>query len=651
MITQAHIETLIWSAATIVFIALGSFLVAHFARWFAGRVGLSQTEQSKVYWGFLFASPWIIGFVIFVLGPALASLYYSFTDYKLGQEAGWVGLENYRDLIQASGRDGRNFKRSMYNSLYYAIVGVPLQILAALGMALLLNTTVRGVRLFRLIFYMPVILAGGPAILLAWRYMLSSNGGFINETLIGFSEQFFLFDWFYRGFIFVAEGFNGFFIGLTNGNPTGPLNFFLPALIGAILTLMLLLGDWEAGKRELARRAVEIIVFAIGGLLVAVGIVAEPIAIHWTFIWGLLVLLGWYVNRQRGQILRARMWQIAGLGLIIVGFVLTSVTNPAPDAPDMRLGYLSAMAVSGAAIALTFAPKLNVRLLLAAAGVLGMLTLVQVAPEQFGAGKLGTLVQYLTFQSALDQPYTADYLNDGYMANSVESAWLFGVIVMVMLGVLWLDQRYPRVRQSLLIGALIVFSVIAISSAVDGVRYFQAYEQVAEETGRSTTHFARFREATDAIPEQNHRPKWLDSDLWAKPALILINMWSAGAGMLIFLAALKGVPQSLYEASKVDGASQLQRFFKITLPMISPAMFYNIVIGMIAALQTFEAVYILRTTTTETSLMSAAFYLYQRTFLEANIGEGSAISWLLAIIIVALTVFQFRYSNWVNYEV
>ncbi|MCA9914845.1 MAG: sugar ABC transporter permease, partial [Anaerolineae bacterium] len=367
MITQAHIETLIWSAATIAFIAIGSFLVAQLARWLAGRFGLSMAEQNKVYWGFLFASPWLIGFVIFVLGPALASLYYSFTDYKLGQQPGWVGLENYRDLIQAAGRDGRNFKRAMYNSLYYAIVGVPLQIVAALGMALLLNTTVRGVRLFRLIFYMPVILAGGPAILLAWRYMLSSNGGFVNETLIGLSEKFFLFDWFYRGFIFIAEGFNGFFIGLTNGNPTGPLNFFLPALIGAILALMLLLGDWEPGKRELARRAVEIIVFAIGGLLVAVGIVAEPIAIHWTFIWGMLVLLGWHVNQRSGQLMRARMWQIAGMGLIIIGLIFTVFTNPAPDAPDMRLGYLSAMVAAGVVIALTFIPRLDKRVILISA--------------------------------------------------------------------------------------------------------------------------------------------------------------------------------------------------------------------------------------------------------------------------------------------
>jgi multiple sugar transport system permease protein len=143
----------------------------------------------------------------------------------------------------------------------------------------------------------------------------------------------------------------------------------------------------------------------------------------------------------------------------------------------------------------------------------------------------------------------------------------------------------------------------------------------------------------------------MSSELWAKPSLILITMWSSGAGMLIFLAALKGVPRSFYEAAEVDGATRVQKFMKITLPMISPAMFYNVVIGSIAALQTFDNVYILQTQTTVNSLSSAAFYLFQRTFRQLNVGEGAAMSWILVIIILTLTVLQFRYSrSWVHYE-
>ncbi len=649
MLNQPKIDTLIWAAGTMVFIVIGSILVAQLARWVARRTGLSETEQRKVYWGFLFASPWIIGFVVFVVGPALASLYYSFTNYQLGQSQEWIGLDNYRSLIEATDRNGRNFKRAMFNSLYYAVVGVPLQILAALGMALILNTTVRGVRLFRLIFYMPVILAGGPAILLAWRYMLGDNGGFINVTLSNLAESFFLFNWLYRGFIFVVEGFNGFFIGLTNGNPTGPLNFFLPALIGFIILGLLLRGDWEPGKRDLAQRTIEVITLTVGGLLVAVGLMAEPIDISWTFIWALVVLLGWYVNAQRGQSFRAQMWQIMGLSLLALGFVLTLITPPTEGAADLRPGYLTAIAFATLPIALTFVRKVDRRIFAAFAVILVGIVLVRVAPYQFSDGRLDVLLRYVTLQTAIQDPTSTDYLQNGYHRSYLDGAWLFFGLIGVMLAVLW--ARTDRVRRAIITGAFVVFTLLMVSSAIDGVRYFQAYDTITAETGERQFHFARFRDATRTWPDSNHNPKWLSSDLWVKPSLILINMWSAGAGMLIFLAALKGVPQSLYEAAKVNGAGRFQRFFKITLPMISPAMFYNVVIGMIAALQTFEAVYILRSTDTETSVMSAAYYLYQRTFLQANIGEGSAISWLLAVIIVMLTVMQFRYSRWVHYEV
>ncbi|MCU0482631.1 MAG: sugar ABC transporter permease [Anaerolineae bacterium] len=355
LLDQPKLETLFWAFGTIGFIIVGSLIVASIARTVALAFRLSGAESRKIFWGFLFASPWIIGFIIFVVGPALASLYYSFTDYKLGKDitSEWQ-LDNYRMLILTEGRDGRNFNSAMYNSLYYAVVGVPLQVLAALGMALILNTTVRGVRLFRLIFYLPVILAGGPAILLAWRYMLADNGGFINLTLNRLAESFFLFNWLYKGFIFVVEGFNGFFIGLTKGDPTGPLTFFLPAFIGFLVFLSLARGEWGDNKRALAQRVIEIIGFLVGGLLVVVGLMAEPIDISWTFVWGLLVLLGWTINTQKGHASRALLWQIVGLGLLILGFFFTLIT-PAPlDGADPKLGYLSAIAFTAVGVGLTF---------------------------------------------------------------------------------------------------------------------------------------------------------------------------------------------------------------------------------------------------------------------------------------------------------
>jgi multiple sugar transport system permease protein len=193
--------------------------------------------------------------------------------------------------------------------------------------------------------------------------------------------------------------------------------------------------------------------------------------------------------------------------------------------------------------------------------------------------------------------------------------------------------------------------LFTLGSFLDARTYFRAFADIAAAEGKPAFHFALFRQATDAFPDSTRVPLWMSSELWAKPSLILITMWSSGAGMLIFLAALKGVPRSFYEAAEVDGATRVQKFMKITLPMISPAMFYNVVIGSIAALQTFDNVYILQTQTTVNSLSSAAFYLFQRTFRQLNVGEGAAMSWILVIIILTLTVLQFRYSrSWVHYE-
>ncbi len=649
LLDQPKLETLFWAFGTIGFIVVGSFIFATIARTIARSLRVSEAESRKIFWGFLFASPWIIGFIIFVVGPSLASLYYSFSDYKLGRpiEETWH-LDNYRMLILAEGRDGRNFNSAMYNSLYYAIIGVPLQVLAALGMALILNTTVRGVRLFRLIFYLPVILAGGPAILLAWRYMLADNGGFVNNTLNSLSESFFLFNWLYKGFIFLVEGFNGFFIGITKGDPTGPLTFFLPAFIGFWVLLSLARGDWGDNKRAIAQRVIEILGFLVGGLLVAVGLISEPIDISWTFVWGLMVLLGWYVNTLKGQTLRAVLWQVAGIGLLALGFFFTLIT-PAPEGvADPKLGYLTAIGFTALPVVLTLVKKLDRRIFALFAVVLVGIIVVRLAPNQLLDGKANVLLKYATFQSAITQPTDLDYLEEGYIGEYMDAAWLFFILMGILLGAVLLKN--DKIRKYILIGSCVLFGLVAVSSAIDGVRYFQAYETIAQETGKANFHFARFNDATDALPDENKDPKWLTNDLWVKPSLILINMWSAGSGMLIFLAALKGVPKSLYEAAEVDGANRMQRFFKITLPMISPAMFYNVVIGMIGALQTFDAVYILRNNDTQTSVMSAAFYLYQRTFEQANIGEGSAMSWVLAVIIVILTIGQFRYSNWVHYD-
>lgn len=646
-------RTLVWAAGTAAFIAASSLSVGTLAASIVKGFGISAAEQRKVFWGFAFAGPWIVGFVIFVLGPAIASFIYSFTDYKLGEGMEWVGLDNYRTLLMGEGAHGRRFAQAMYNSFYYALLGVPLQILASLIMALLLNTSLRGMKFFRLVFYLPVILAGGPAILLAWRYMLASNGGFVNEILQGGAKSFFLFDWLYRGFIYGMEGFNGFYAGIARGNPIGPLAYTIPALIGGAVLLSMVRGEWSQSRRMRAWRVAEIIGMIVTVMLMARALVQQPLDPAFILMAGLISGSMIAVNVWQGKSRAALIWQLTTItGVIIAAILLTiqEITgfggNPTP--------YLTALGLTALPAVLTlidFNPNFKKQSVLIAVGLLAVFALSTVVPNQFSGAAGSVLPRYLVLGSAIEQPDSVEYLED-VLPNTLPSPlWIWGIVGVVLGAVAAINTRYPNIRRAVIVFGASGFMLLAFSSLIDGLRYFQAFENASALIGKPVYHFALFRESVASWPDQERVPLWLTNELWSKPSLILITLWSSGAGMLIFLAALKGVPEALYEAAKVDGANQMQRFFKITLPMISPALFYNVVIGMIAALQTFESVYIISNPNTQDSLASAAFFLYVRTFRQLAIGEGSAVSWTLAVIIVMLTVLQFRYSNWVHYEV
>lgn len=372
------IYTLTWAAGAVALIVAASLALGGAARAVARARGKSRSYQTRTFAGYAFAAPWIVGFVLFVVGPAALSLYWSFTKYGLPNAPEWVGLQNYARLLGDS-----SFHISLLNSLYMTIFGLPIQLVVSLAMAVLLNQALRGERLLRMIFYLPVILAGNAAMLLTWRLMLNPNNGVIN-TILGFlSERVPPFQWLLRGVIFVTELSNSAFAGLQRGN----LNAFY--------------------------------------------------------------------------------------GVLNAGF-------PGPE----RL------------------------------------------------------------------------------------------------------------------------------------------------------------------------PLWHQSPLWSKPALILIGAWSAGTMMVIYLAALKGVPPEVYEAAEVDGASPWQRFRHITLPLITPATFYNLVVGMIATLQIFEQSYILtREGGPAQSTYFVAYYLWRATFRFNEIGYGAAMSWALLLIILIFTAAQFRLANrWVYYE-
>lgn len=125
--------------------------------------------------------------------------------------------------------------------------------------------------------------------------------------------------------------------------------------------------------------------------------------------------------------------------------------------------------------------------------------------------------------------------------------------------------------------------------------------------------------------------------------------------MILWLAGLKGVPLMLYEASEIDGASGSQQFFSITLPQLSPIIFFNLVVGLIGALQEFDRIYVMggsgETAGPGDSILMPVYYLFQNAFGYFKVGYASAIAWVLFLIILALTALQFRLApKWVRYE-
>ncbi len=382
MVKNPYYDAILMAAAAVLFIVGSSLLIGFAARLIAKVLGASRRKQESTFAGYLFASPWIVGFLIFVLIPMGFSLYWSFTDYRVVSNAApkWVGLENYLQLILKD----TGFRASVVNTLYLTAVGLPLQMGAALLLAVLLNQKMRGERVFRMAFYLPVILGFNTAVLLAWRLMLNTGTGIINQIIRGLTQIFPPFGYLNRALIFVQELTSAFFLGLSNGK------------------FNLLIKVWEAG-----------------------------------------------------------------------------------------------------------------------------------------------------------------------------------------------------------------------------------------------------------FPAENRIPLWVQSPMWSKMSVILLMIWGCGAMMLIFLAGLKNIPKELHEAAEVDGAGPWKRFWRVSFPLLTPYIFYNLIVGLINAMQIFEPIYVLYRDNQPLvpSTISMVYYLWQASFRHFEIGYGSAISWLILLLILAITFIQFKLQDrWVTYD-
>lgn len=148
-------------------------------------------------------------------------------------------------------------------------------------------------------------------------------------------------------------------------------------------------------------------------------------------------------------------------------------------------------------------------------------------------------------------------------------------------------------------------------------------------------------------------PPWLLSESWVIPAIILLSLWQVGGGTILLIAALKGVPEELYEAARIDGASRARQFWSVSVPIVTPVIFFNLITGIIGAFQVFSQVYVLtdgKSGPNNASLMMVP-YLFDNAFNYYRMGYASALAWVLLVIITLLSILIIRTTRrWVHYE-
>ena len=144
--------------------------------------------------------------------------------------------------------------------------------------------------------------------------------------------------------------------------------------------------------------------------------------------------------------------------------------------------------------------------------------------------------------------------------------------------------------------------------------------------------------------------RWLTSPEWSKPALIIMSLWSIGSGMVIYLAGLQSIPQDLYEAADVDGASAISKLFNITIPLMTPTIFFNLLLGLIGSFQVFNAAFIMTDGGPVNSTRFYMLHLYEKAFRQSQMGYACAMAVLLFLMVLLVTIFvNWSSKRWVFY--
>jgi multiple sugar transport system permease protein len=209
-----------------------------------------------------------------------------------------------------------------------------------------------------------------------------------------------------------------------------------------------------------------------------------------------------------------------------------------------------------------------------------------------------------------------------------------GMVISLLIAIL-LNQKVP--------GVTVWRTIYYLPSVVSGVAVATLWVWLFH------SQFGLINLALGAVGIQG--PAWLRDPNWALVALIIMSFWGVGGGMVINLAGLQGIPTELYEAASMDGANALQRFWRITIPMLSPVLFFNLVMGMIDTFQYFTNAYVMTNGGPGRSTLFYNLYLFQNAFRYYKMGYASALAWVMFLIILILTLLIFKSSPyWVYYE-
>ncbi|HEY1687120.1 MAG TPA: extracellular solute-binding protein [Tepidisphaeraceae bacterium] len=230
-----------------------------------------------------------------------------------------------------------------------------------------------------------------------------------------------------------------------------------------------------------------------------------------------------------------------------------------------------------------------------------------------------------------------------YKALEVTSYYVLLAVPVGQIGALLVAMLMNARLRGIAIFRTIYFVPSVVSGAVLALIWLQVFDNDYGVFNKIVWPFARLFHTTP--------PNWFGSDIktWGIPGYVIMSLWGVGGGMIIYLAGLKGIPASLYEAATVDGAGPMRKFWTITLPMLSPLIFYNVIMAIIGSFQVFTQAFMMTGAGPDNSTLFYVYYLYHQAFEFHNMGYASAMAWVLFAICLVLTLVLFRGSRGLVY--